>query len=157
MEQNKFLNGKIYSITSPSSLNCYIGSTIATINRRFIQHRSSYKFYLLDEYNYVSSFELIKFGDSLITLLEAYPCNSKLELHNREQWHILNTINCINKNNAINDPKDRNVKSICQCRGSYTWTNITKHNKTKKHLKHLADIAILVENQELMKIGTIET
>jgi hypothetical protein len=37
--------GKIYKITSSKTDDVYIGSTIQTLNDRFIKHKSNYKLY----------------------------------------------------------------------------------------------------------------
>ena len=75
---NKYQNGKIYVIRSPSTDKIYIGSTIEKyLSNRFGGHNRDYKCFSNGKRNKVSSFELIKLGDSYIELIEAYPCNNK--------------------------------------------------------------------------------
>ena len=82
-------NGKIYLIGSPSFDKYYIGSTIESLDARFKNHKSHYKRWLDGTYHNCSSFELIKYGDCYIKLIENYPCNSKHDLCRREgQFHI---------------------------------------------------------------------
>ena len=101
-EKMKFQNGKIYVIRSPSTDKIYIGSTIEKyLSNRFGGHKSNYKNFLNGKYHNVTSFEIIKLGDSYIELLELFPCNSKLELCKREGEMIReHKLNCVNKNIA---------------------------------------------------------
>ena len=81
---NKYANGKIYSIRSHQTDKYYIGSTCSPLHKRFYEHKAKYKRYLMQGGEKVSSFHIVKFDDCFIELIEAYPCNSKNELHRRE-------------------------------------------------------------------------
>jgi hypothetical protein len=96
---NKYQNGKIYVIRSPSTDKIYIGSTIEKyLSGRFSGHNSKYKRFLNGKGNNVLSFEIIKLGNAYIELLELFPCNNKLELHKREGELIrAHKINCVNR------------------------------------------------------------
>ncbi|AYV79437.1 MAG: hypothetical protein Faunusvirus14_4 [Faunusvirus sp.] len=84
-----YQNSKIYQITSPSTNKRYIGSTTRKLEERFYRHKNKKQ--------YISSFEIIKFGDAVISLLENFPCNSKQELIQREaQWIAINIMTCVN-------------------------------------------------------------
>jgi len=95
----KYENGKIYSIRSFQTDKFYIGSTCNLLNVRLGQHKTQYKNYLLnkDKYNYISSFEIIKYDDCYIELLENYNCKDRNELNKREgeliRQHINNIVN----------------------------------------------------------------
>ena len=121
VENNKFQGGKIYIIRSHQTEKYYIGSTIQKcLSIRFNAHNRGYKYYLKTNYGKVSSFEIIKLGDAYIELLEAYPCNNKLELHKREGELIReHTANCVNKNIAGNTTYKQYTKQ-------YYKTNIDK-------------------------------
>ena len=85
--QNKYQNGKIYTIRHPDSEKYYIGSTCEKyISNRFGGHKSNYKKYLNGKYSNVSSFRLFDLGidECYIELLELFPCSSKMELTKRE-------------------------------------------------------------------------
>lgn len=105
---NKYQNGKIYVIRSPSTDNIYIGSTVEKyLSNRFGGHKSKYKYFINGNGHNITSFNLIKLGDSYIELLEAFPCNSKLELCKREGELIReHKLNCVNKNIAGRDKKE---------------------------------------------------
>jgi len=138
---------KIYKITSDSTDKIYIGSTCNPLYKRLGQHRRNYRQFINNKYDNVSSFELIKLDDVIITLIEDYPCERKEQLHARERYHIeLNKSICVNKciptrsqKEYKQDNKDKiakydNKKIICQCCGRYTMKNKARHEKTKKHI-----------------------
>lgn len=82
---NKYQNGKIYTIRSPSTDKFYIGSTIENyLSNRLGGHKRVFKSFQNGNGNNVSSFQILQLNDAYIELLELYPCNSKAELHKRE-------------------------------------------------------------------------
>ena len=90
MAYNPYHDAKIYLIRSPSRPDLiYYGSTIKTLEKRFIAHKYDAK-----KYN-KSSKILINCGDAIIVLVEDYPCESKYELECRERLYIENNP-CIN-------------------------------------------------------------
>ena len=91
------MNGKIYAIKSNQTDKVYIGSTIRPLNRRLDGHKSDYKSYLNDKFSYVTSFEIVKFEDCFIELLEEVMCQDKIELHKIEGQYI-KEMKCVNKN-----------------------------------------------------------
>ena len=65
--ENKYSNGKIYTIRSPSTDKIYIGSTIEKyLSSRLNGHNALYKRFLNGKDNNMTSFELIKLGDAYI-------------------------------------------------------------------------------------------
>ena len=92
---NKYSNGKIYLIGSPSSTQYYIGATIEPLDERFRKHKSKYKSWLNKKYHNCSSFKLIQNGDCYIKLVEEFPCNSKKELDIREGQFQMECLNMI--------------------------------------------------------------
>ena len=97
---NKYQNGKIYTIWDKDYTKCYIGSTIETLSQRMTKHRSSYRRSREGKCKYKFSLSLLfdEFGleNCRIELLELYPCNSREELNAREgQCERENE--CINK------------------------------------------------------------
>lgn len=102
-------NGKIYSIRSSQTTNIYIGSTTTSLSNRMARHRFDYKQFLNDTKNYVSSFELLKYEDAYIELIEDCPCDNREQLNRREGEVIRATNNCINKQIA-----GRTRKQYCE-------------------------------------------
>lgn len=141
--------GKIYAIRSHVSREVYIGSTIQSLNIRISEHRSRFKSYLNGEHNYISSFELIKYEDHYIELIESYEYSNRRELHKREGEIMISSENCVNKNIAGRDSKQwyrdnittvkkqKGVKYNCECGGKYTHTHKAHHEKTNKHTRWL--------------------
>lgn len=92
-----YQNGKIYSIRSHQTNMIYIGSTTQTLAQRLTKHMSGYKAYLVNGKRYTSSYEIIKYGDSYIELVEVFPCSNKMELCKREGQFIRTTENTTNR------------------------------------------------------------
>jgi hypothetical protein len=93
MAYNKYQEGKIYLIRSPSrpDIDPYYGSTILPLQQRLRQHE-----YRTKTHN-MSSKILIDCGDAIIELVEDFPSESKIELEHRERLYIENN-KCINNN-----------------------------------------------------------
>ena len=92
-------NGKIYTIkchSDPSLI--YVGSTCITLEERLKQHKKDYKKWMqnVEKYSYITSFELLKYDDYFIELLEEYPCEKLDELRQRE-GEFIRELKCVNK------------------------------------------------------------
>lgn len=90
-------NGKIYKITSPSTKKIYIGSTTKDIERRLIEHKCNYKKYLKGNFKYCTSYEVIKYQDSKVELIENVNCDNKIDLFEIERKYIITLDNVCNK------------------------------------------------------------
>ena len=86
-----YSQGKIYKISSSNCDEVYIGSTIQSLNDRFSCHKS----YCNIKNN--SSKIVISKGDSIIELIEHFPCESRAELCIREGEIMKDTLNLCNK------------------------------------------------------------
>ena len=97
-EDPKYMNGKIYVIRSHSTDDIYVGSTYGSLGNRHSRHKTHYRFHSQGrpKYGYISSFEIVKHGDSYIELLEEYPCKSNDQLTAREGWWM-RLMPCVNK------------------------------------------------------------
>ena len=99
--ENKYQRGKIYKIISNQTNDVYYGSTIEPyLTNRLSKHRQSYKSWLNGKYCYTTSFEIVKFEDAKIILVEDFSCNTKDHLLAREQYYIDNN-DCVNKRNSL--------------------------------------------------------
>ena len=95
--ENKYQRGKIYKIISNQTNDVYYGSTVEPyLTNRLSKHRQSYKQWLNKKDKYTTSYEIVKFEDAKIILVETFPCNTKYELLAREQFYIDNS-DCVNK------------------------------------------------------------
>ena len=142
-------NSKIYTIRSHQTDMIYIGSTTQPLSKRLVGHKSKYKMYLNKKYNYVTSFEIIKYDDCYIELLENYPCDNKEQLHKIEGEYI-RKLDCLNKvipgrtkKQYREDNKDkinlrRKIKITCNiCNCKIRKNDFRKHERTKKHKDNL--------------------
>lgn len=92
-----YQKGKIYKITSESTSMIYIGSTVKTLYHRFQGHKTEHNLQIKN----ISSSELLQYPDCKIELLENYPCDTKEELLEREQYYMdINRPICVNALNA---------------------------------------------------------
>ena len=101
-------NGKIYTIRSHQTVGFYIGSTTQSLAVRFGGHKKDYKKYFKNNNkSYCSSYEILKFDDCYIELLENFSCESKDELLKREGEMIrLNIDVVVNKRIAGRTDKE---------------------------------------------------
>jgi gas vesicle protein len=124
-----YQNGKIYSLRSHQTDDVYIGSTTLSLALRKAGHVGDFKRWLNGCKNYVTSFEIIKYDDYYIELIEYFPCNSKEELHKREGEIIRETENCVNKVIA-----GRSQKEYCEDNKEKMkeyWKQYREDNKEK--------------------------
>ncbi len=93
---NKYNNSKIYKIISKNTNMIYIGSTIQKyISSIKAAHSCNYNKWKSEKGKYCSSFDIFKFGDVSIHLLESYKCADKDTLRAREQYWIIKYNNII--------------------------------------------------------------
>ena len=149
MEQiNKYQNGKIYTIRSYQTDKFYIGSTCNMLSKRFNDHKKNYNKYKSGNYYFTSSYDIIKFDDAYIELLENFSCNDRNELNKREgeliRLHKENIVNIRNSNNneiqkkeskKISDKKyyDTNKIKLIESQKIYIENNKEKINEYKRN------------------------
>lgn len=138
---SNYSNGKIYALKSKQTDEVYIGSTVQTLSIRLSDHKTNYKMWLNGKYHYVSSFEICKYDDCFIELIEEYPCKTKEELFKRE-GEIQKQIKCINKCIAGRTQKEyneNNKEKIYIQRKEYRTTN-KERIKEKKSRIYFCDV-----------------
>jgi len=126
-----YSQGKIYIIKSKNSDDVYIGSTKHSLEERYFEHMTHYHKHLRTNKKYVSSFEVIKYGDTFIELLEEYPCNNRQELCRKEGEYQKN-MECVNKKIAGRTEKEwreDNIESIAEYRKEYNSKPEIKEQK----------------------------
>ena len=100
MADNMYQNGKIYKVVDNGYNLCYYGSTCQPLTKRLSTHKKDYRRYkdgrkerpitlckIFDEYG---------IDNCKIELVELFACNSKEELHKREDEFIRDN-ECVNK------------------------------------------------------------
>lgn len=123
-----YSQGKIYKITSPNCDEIYIGSTVRSLNDRFLEHKKDCK----TKNN--SSKIVIDKGDATIELIELFPCDSRTEIERREGEIQKSTLNCCNKVIAGRTPKEHysdNVDKIKEQTAEYYKLNSDKAKQQK--------------------------
>ena len=89
MEINRYQLGKIYKLTSEYTDKIYVGSTCKKLLcQRLATHSSNYKLWKKGKGKNISSYKLFELGSVQITLLEAYPCETRDELLSKERYWI---------------------------------------------------------------------
>jgi hypothetical protein len=92
------MKGYIYKISSTSCDKYYIGSTFKPLNIRLSNHKADYNRFVNGKYHYISSFEIIKYNDATIELLEEFDNITKDELRKKEgECMKLHKDNIVNK------------------------------------------------------------
>ena len=114
-----YQEGKMYKIVSFQTDKIYVGSTCdKSLASRMSRHRCHFKRYLKDEHNYITSFEILKYDDAQIILIENFPCNSRDELLARERYHIEQNkeivINKMKKPYTSDDEEKQRIKNYQQ-------------------------------------------
>ena len=131
-QNNKYANGKIYRISCNITGLCYVGSTTKTLSERLRGHENSYNSYLKGKSHYVTSFDILKNDDYQITLLQAYPCENKQELFDREGWYQKKYWD--RSVNKVQNGKTDDEKKIDK-QEYYQDTKIEHNKKCKKNYK----------------------
>jgi hypothetical protein len=87
---------KIFKLISPSTDKICIGSTLsASLNAALATMRQTYRRYLNESKgNYLNHFDLVKYPDCKIILIENVNCNNKDEMIQNEYKHIDFNLNC---------------------------------------------------------------
>jgi hypothetical protein len=89
--------GFIYKIVCNITGETYYGSSCEkTPCRRLAKHVDKLKRYKEGKYHYITSFQILERGNYDISMVEAFPCNNRTELHKQERFYIENN-DCVNK------------------------------------------------------------
>ena len=152
-----YQNGKIYKLVSFETDKVYVGATTQQLYKRRSEHKSHYKTWLISRgINYITSYEIIKYGDFDIILLEECPCDNKSQLHARERYYI-EKLDCVNKIipgrtkkewievNKIKILEHREANKMkmkekmqCECGSILRKADRNRHYKTKKHISFIS-------------------
>ena len=160
---SNYQNGKIYKIIDHTNNNVYIGSTCKTLKERLSRHEYNYKAYLNEKDDYRSSFSILKNNNYKILLIEAFPCNSKKELTQREGYYI-KSVECVNNHVPGRTKKESDKqyyetnkqmildrckqkckqKITCICGSIVAKHAKARHEKTKKHISFLKTQQVVI-------------
>tara|TARA_R110000824_G_C14801499_1_gene634450 strand:- start:45 stop:503 length:459 start_codon:yes stop_codon:yes gene_type:complete len=87
-----YKNSSIYKLECKNTGKIYIGST-TNYHKRIINHRSIFN--TGNNIHNITSTEVLKGGNWIDDILEKYPCNTKKELMDREDYYI-KQYDCVN-------------------------------------------------------------
>lgn len=109
------ITGRIYKICSHQTNKIYVGSTTQSLQERFSGHKCHYKQYINNNGHYVTSFEIIKFDDAYICLIEEVVVTNKHELHKLERKYIESIpeiVNRVHPTRTVKEHYQANKKQI---------------------------------------------
>lgn len=134
-----FANAKIYQIKSFQTDLVYVGSTCCPrLCQRLRAHRYDYNCWLKNKKKYVTSFEILKYDDHYIELVEDVECSSRDELRAREGYYIktLKSVNICISGRSRKEWFNDNKEHIKQYQLKYREKNKDKLKKQEK-LKYI--------------------
>ena len=127
---NKFNKSIIYTIRSPHTDQYYIGSTSQILCKRFVDHKTHYKYYQMGKGHFLTSFKILELGDAYIELLEEINCENRNQLEKREGELIReHKANCTNRcipGRSIKEWVHDNVEQLKQYHAQYYKDNLNK-------------------------------
>lgn len=142
-----YSKGKIYKIWSPSTDQIYIGSTTKKyLSQRLVSHAADYTRWQQGQQHYISSFELMKYDDYRIELIENVAnCASKDDLHAREgHYQRLYKDISVNKyiaNRTYKEWYEDNADKVRECVRKYRNDNIEKvRERERQYARDHAEI-----------------
>jgi hypothetical protein len=159
---NKYQNGKIYTIRSYTTDKYYIGSTTQPLPKRLYEHKKHYITHLAGKQNFITSYEIIKNNDCYIELLELFPCNSKMELEKREgeliREHLDNVVNKYVAGRTLKEYYSDNRNAILEKKKNYNEENKDKikqyYEDNKEHfMKYYYDNKDIICQKKKVKIS----
>jgi len=102
-----YSKSKIYCIKSGQADKIFIGATVKRLCERMAQHKSYYQKYMFNNQQgiYEDYFEIIKYCDCSIQLLEKVDCKDKDELNAKLQYYIE-----LYKDKVLNKPKQKTIR-----------------------------------------------
>jgi len=148
-----YSKGKVYAIRSHQTEMFYIGSTINSLTKRLSSHIADYKIWTRDNKGkWVSSYEVLKYDDHYIELVENYPCADKNELQKREGELIRKyNKNCVNR--LI--PK-RTIKEWCEDHKEELAAKKKTYRAEHKHAIKARDANYYKNNADKIKVHRAE-
>ena len=142
VKDRDYQNGKIYKITSSQTDIVYVGSTCNPyLSTRFSKHKYTYKTYLDDKFNYISSFEIMKYNDAKIELITLFPCTCIEELLAKEAEYI-KKLDCVNKRIP-----NRTMKEYYQDNKEVIKKKVKEYNVLNKDKIHTYQTEYAINNR----------
>jgi hypothetical protein len=119
-----YSQGKIYIIYIPGLEEYgYVGSTVEELRERLYKHRALAKH--PEKYQFASCVLFQDDNEVCIKLLEAYPCENKQQLLERERYWLNQYPEAVNKNPPILNEDERKAR--------HKEIHLKAYNKNKEH------------------------
>ena len=157
------MKGYIYKISNTDESIVYIGSTIQTLEKRWISHKSKYKQWIEGKCRPCAIFHQFKehgIGSFKIDLLSEHDIDDRKQIFEFEQLTIDRT-ECVNRSPAFrtDEQKQQNrlqytetnratinakvnerggIKVICECGMEIRKDSMNRHKKRKYHTQRLS-------------------
>ena len=146
----------IYVLKSDSTQNIYIGSTTNCIVKRYKSHLNDYKRFLNGKSKkYLSSYEILKYPDHFIDILEFLTTTDKKEIERVEGYYIRELSNiCVNRNVAGRNKKEYridNIEKINQYQKLYQSSYQPKYRLS--HSNYQVNYKLKQAKLKILKIG----
>lgn len=140
---------KVYKITSEHTNKIYIGScSNIDLNRYFSIKKSHYRSYLRRKSNFLTAFEIMKYSDATMKLLEDCGNCTRTELLQREQYWIDKLRNiCVNKQNPFASKEQKKqtwdayllkynklITTCPDCKITIKQACMSHHKKSQNHI-----------------------
>jgi len=141
-----YSKGKIYSIRSHQTDDIYIGSTTQSLYERLRGHKKDFKYWKKGDKNYSTSYEIVKYDDAYIELIEEHPCQNKDQLNKREGEYVRGN-DCVNKvipGRTVKEWREDNIEWVKERDSKYHEEHKEKRNQYGKKWRE--------ENEEWLKI-----
>lgn len=155
-----FSKSKIYKIVSKDTNKIYIGCTsYQELRKRLKSHLVMYKRYTKKKsQNYCTVFEILKYNNARIILIENCKCKNKKELMKREGYHIIkNKDICVNKIVTGRTRKETEQAYVEKCKlngkSEIYKARAREYVKSDKHKKYLE--SIIDKTREYQRIKSV--
>ena len=148
---DNIFDGKIYILISDQYEKFYIGSTTVSLEERLQRHIESYEEWLTSNFKtgYLSSFEILKYNDYRMELIDECPGVTGWGLLKQEQYHLIvnykDVVNIIIPGKGANELcylTDTTDVYTCSCgsnmRNCYKVRKM--HSLSKMHRKKIREI-----------------
>jgi hypothetical protein len=124
-----YSQGKVYAIRSFQTTDVYIGATTRTLSKRLYEHKNDLKYFRQGKGTFVTSYDIVKYEDCYIELLESVSCKSKEELTAHEKRHIRSRP-CVNSQYVTMHPNNgERIQAIVETLSSQEKQEFDKNYK----------------------------
>ena len=143
---------KIYILRSKQTDDVYYGCTTRKLNDRLTNHKYVFK----KQSHYITSFEIVKYDDAYIELVEEFEYKTRKDCDDKEAFYIRNNL-CVNKiipGRTDKEYRPEQKEEIKEIRKKYRDEHkeeIKKYFESRKEQKKEYDKKYRIVNKEKRK------